>query len=50
MDSLGFMKACKHVGVVSLKNVGVLINAEDNNDYAFLAARGNSTANYAFAC
>ena len=48
MDSLGFMKACKHVGVGSLKNVEVLINAKENK-LSFLAAR-NTTANVAFAC
>ena len=28
----------------------IKLNAEENNDYAFLAARNNSCANYAFAC
>ena len=48
MDSLGVIKICKHVGVGSLKNVEVLINAKENN-YSFLAAR-NTSANVAFAC
>ena len=33
----------------SLTTSGFLINAEENNDYAFLAGR-NTQANYAFAC
>ena len=53
MDSLWLVKLYKHVVGLSatLKTSRFfVINAEDNNDYAFLAARSNAAANFAFAC